>query len=144
MKKIMLVLCVCLMFLGSTGCEKVGFKEGTYSGSAIDNYGGEENTATAKIVINNEGKIESVYLDTTYKGTTKKTLGYDYKMKEYYPAAVGEWFEQVEKLEAAIVENQGTKFLSLDSEGKTDAVSGCTIEITALIKSVDNALEQAK
>lgn len=144
MKKIMLCLCVSMMLFVFVGCEKVGFKEGTYNGTAIDTYGGEENTATAKVVINSEGKIESVYLDTTYKGSTKKTLGYDYNMKKYYPSAVGEWFEQVEKLEAAIVENQGTQFLTLDENGKTDAVSGCTIQISALIKAVDNALEQAK
>lgn len=144
MKKLILCLCVCAMLFVFAGCEKVGFKEGTYNGTAIDNYGGEENTATAKVVINGEGKIESVYLDTTYEGSTKKTLGNDYNMKTYYPAAAGEWFEQVEKLEAAIVENQGTEFLNLDDNGKTDAVSGCTIQISALIKAVDNALEQAK
>ena len=127
-----------------TGCEKVGFKEGTYNGTAIDTYGGEENTATAKVVINSEGKIESVYLDTTYNGSTKKTLGNDYNMKKYNSNAAGEWFEQVEALEEAIVENQGIEFLNLDENGKTDAVSGCTIQITALVKAVDNALEQAK
>jgi len=142
MKKMMFVLCAC-MFIFS-GCEKVGFKEGTYNGSAIDTYGGVENIATAKVVVNSAGKIESVYLDTTYEGTTKKTLGYDYGMQEYYPTAVGEWFEQVEALENAIVENQGTEFLALDKDGKTDAVSGCTIQITALVEAVDNALEQAK
>ena len=144
MKKLMLCLCACLMLFIFLGCEKVGFKEGTYNGSAIDSYGGEDNTATAKVVINSEGKIESVYLDTTYGDSTKKTLGYDYNMQTYYPAAVGEWFEQVEKLEAAIVEHQGTEFLALDKDGKTDAVSGCTIQITALVQAVDNALEQAK
>ena len=142
MKKIIFGLCACMILF--TGCEKVSFNEGTYNGSAIDTYGGVENTATAKVVINSEGKIESVYLDTTYEGTTKKTLGHDYNMQKYYPDAVGEWFEQVEALEKAIVENQGTEFLTLDKDGKTDAVSGCTIQITALVKAVNNALEQAK
>lgn len=144
MKKIILSLCVVVMMLVFTGCEKVGYKGGTYTGTAIDNYGGEENTATAKVVINSEGKIESVYLDTTYNGSTKKALGYDYNMKKFNPNAAGEWFEQVEKLEQAVVENQGTSFLNLDSEGKTDAVSGCTIQISALVKAIDDALEQAK
>ena len=144
MKKLMLGLCACVMLFVFTGCEKVGFKEGTYNGSATDTYGGVENTATAKVVINSEGKIESVYLDTTYEGTTKKTLGYDYNMKKYYPSAAGEWFEQVEALEKSIVENQGTNFLALVEYGITDAVSGCTIQITALVKAVDNALDQAK
>lgn len=144
MKK--LLISVCLLFLGFSlcGCEKVGYKEGTYSGSALDNYNNEENTATAEVVINNEGKIESVYIDTTYQGSTKKTLGYDYNMQKYYPSAQGEWFEQVERLEKAIVENQGTEFLKLNANGKTDAVSGCTIEISAMVKAVDEALSKAK
>lgn len=144
MKKLLVCLCAVVLMFTVAGCEKAGFKEGTYNGTAIDSFGGEENTASAKVVINSKGKIESVYLDTTYKGSTKKTLGNDYNMKTYNPSASGEWFEQVEKLEKAIVENQGTQFLNLDSEGKTDAVSGCTIQINALVKAVDNALEQAK
>lgn len=144
MKKLLVCLCACIMMFVFAGCEKVGFKEGTYNGSAIDTYGGEENTATAKIVVNSEGRIETVYLDTTYKGSTKKALGNDYNMKKYNPSAAGEWFEQVEKLEAAIVENQGTSFLILDKDGKTDAVSGCTIQINALVKAVDDALAKAK
>lgn len=144
MKKLLIGLCALVCVVTVCGCEKVGYKEGTYNGSAIDNYGGEENTATAKVVVNSEGKIESVYLDTTYGETTKKELGNDYNMKTYNPAAAGEWFEQVEKLEAAIVENGGTDFITLDEDGKTDAVSGCTIVINALVEAVDNALEQAK
>lgn len=144
MKKVLICLSLIGCLFGFCGCEKVGYKEGTYSGSAIDNYNNEENVATAEVVVNSEGKIESVYIDTTYQGTTKKTLGYDYNMQKYYPSAQGEWFEQVEKLEKAIVENQGTEFLNLNENGKTDAVSGCTIEISAMVKAVEEALNQAK
>ena len=151
MKKTFIGLCALSMCVACfAGCEtKTGYKEGTYEGSATDVYGGQENTATARVVVNADGKIESVYLDTTYTTgdnvvTTKKALGNDYNMKTYNPSAAGEWFEQVEALEAAIVESQGTSFLNLDAEGKTDAVSGCTIVIDALVEAVDNALEQAK
>lgn len=144
MKKVLISLCLLMSVIGLCGCEKVGYKKGQYSGSAIDNYNNEENTATADVVINSEGKIESVYIDTTYQGSTKKTLGYDYNMQKYYPNAQGEWFEQVERLEKAIVENQGTEFLKLNENGKTDAVSGCTIEISAIVKAVDEALSKAK
>ena len=135
-----------------TGCEKVednnetkgAYKEGTYEGSYVDTYGGEENLATAKLVVNSDGKIESIYLDTEYQGSTKKTLGDDYNMKTYQPDAVGEWYEQVEALEEAIVEHQGTDFITLDEENKTDAVSGCTIVIDALLGAANDAIEQAK
>ena len=144
MKKVLISVCLLACMIGVCGCEKVGYKEGKYSGSALDTYNNEENTATADIVINKEGKIESVYIDTTYQGSTKKTLGYDYNMQKYYPSAQGEWFEQVERLEKAIVENQGTEFLKLNEDGKTDAVSGCTIKIDAIVKAVDDALSKAK
>ena len=65
-------------------------------------------------------------------------------MKTYQPDAVGEWYEQVEALEKAIVEHQGTDFITLDEENKTDAVSGCTIVIDALLGAANEAIEQAK
>ena len=64
-------------------------------------------------------------------------------MKKYTPNAAGEWYEQVEKLEKAIVENQGLDFLNLNADGKTDAVSGCTIKIDALYNAAKEALEKA-
>ena len=135
-----------------TGCEKVednnetkgAYKEGTYEGSYVDTYGGEENLATAKLVVNSDGKIESIYLDTEYQGSTKKTLGDDYNMKTYQPDAVGEWYEQVEALEQNVVENQGLDRIELNDDGYTDTVSGCTIKIDALYEALEDALNQAK
>ena len=144
MKKLFIsLLAVSCIFI--TGCGNKTLKEGTYKGTAIDNYGGEENTASAEVKIDAEGKITSVYLDTTYKGSTKKTLKDDYGMKGHpYGSKIGEWYEQVEKLEAAIVEHQGTDFLALGEDGKTDAVSGCTISISALVEATNKAIAQAK
>lgn len=148
MKKLLIML-LCITCLFVTGCGNTTLKEGTYEGTANDTYGGQNNTASAKIVINAEGKIESIYLDTTYtvdgKQTTKKTLGEEYGMYNHpYGSTVGEWDEQVEKLEAAIVKHQGTDFLALGEDGKTDAVSGCTISISALVEAVNNALAKAE
>ena len=145
MKKLGILFIAMVAIFVITGCEKVKtYKEGTYSGSVIDTYNNENNTATAKIVINSKGKIESVELDTTYQGSTKKTLGDNYNMKKFNSSAAGEWYEQVAKLEAAIVKNNGIDFLKLNDDGKTDAVSGCTIKIDALIKAVEEALSKAE
>lgn len=150
MKKILclLLVSVCLF----TGCEKVDtYKEGVYEGTAIDTYGGEENTATAKVTVDANGTIIDVYLDTTYihngEKTTKKTLKNEYGMKignAPYGQSEYEWFEQVEALEKAVVEKQEIDFLNLDEDGKTDAVSKCTIRIDALYKALENALNKAK
>ena len=146
MKKVLFGLIALVLIVPVAGCEKVSgnYKEGTYTGSVIDTYNNENNEATAKVVVDKNGMIESVYLDTTYQGSTKKTLKDNYNMKKFNSSAAGEWYEQVEKLEKAVVEKQGTDFLNLDSEGKTDAVSGCTIKIDALVKALNQALEQAK
>lgn len=152
MKKHFVALLVLLMAFCFTGCEKAeetgDYKEGTYFASVVDDYGGTNNTATAVIVVNKSGVIESVFLDTTYtKGetvTTKKALGNDYAMKTYNASAAGEWFEQVNALEKAIVEKQGLDGITLNDEGKTDAVSGCTIKVDALIAAVQKALNEAK
>ena len=157
MKKIIVIIGLIIL----TGCsvEKINtvgnYKEGTYTGTAIDNYGGSSNTATAVVNVNSSGVITSVYLDTTYTKdgivTTKKALGYDYNMKGV-SASIGkieggaEWFEQVVTLEKKIVEEQGTSWLKWsDSEStKTDSVAGVTIKIDALYEALTNALEQAK
>ena len=108
----------------------------------------QNKTATAKVTIDKDGKITSVFLDTTYTkdgvATTKKTLKEEYGMLSPYGSSVGEWYEQVEKLEQAVVEHQGIDFLKLDDEGKTDAVSGCTIKIDAMYEALSKALDSAK
>lgn len=150
MKKIIFIAILCILF---TGCNVVttNYKEGVYEGSAVDNYGGQTNTATAKVTIDENGKITNVYLDTTYTkdgvATTKKTLKDEYGMKKgnsSYGSADYEWYEQVEALEQAVLEKQGIDFLNLDEDGYTDAVSKCTIKIDALYKALEKALNKAK
>lgn len=147
MKKYLSLVLAFVVLFTMAGCEKVGsivYKEGTYTADVVDPYNNEGNIASAIVVINSDGKIESVYLDTTYQGSTKKTLKEDYNMKKFMPSAAGEWYEQVEKLEAAIVENNGVDFITLKDDSTTDAVSGCTIKVDALVDATRQALEKAK
>ena len=109
MKKIIFALLVAMVLFTSCGNK---LKAGTYE----EQIAGVESTVTVKVTVDNDGKITSVFFDETNKDSTKKALGYNYGMKAYAGAAY-EWFEQVEALEKAIVENQGTDFITLDENG---------------------------
>ena len=140
-KKIILIGVIGLALL--SGCSK-GYKEGIYTGTAIDSYGGQNNTATAIVTVDKNGKITDVDLDTTYTKdgveTTKKKLGDSYGMYGgEYGSQVGEWYQQVEVLEKNVVDNQGLDKIKMNDEGYTDAVSGCTIKIDALYEALENA-----
>ena len=144
--KIILIGVIGLALL--SGCSK-GYKEGIYTGTAIDSYGGQNNNATAIVTVDKNGKITDVDLDTTYTKdgveTTKKKLGDSYGMYGgEYGSQVGEWYQQVEALEKNVVDNQGLDKIKMNDEGYTDAVSGCTIKIDALYEALENALKQAK
>ena len=147
MKKFLIVTLITVLL---TGCGSDKLKEGTFEGSVTDTFNAED-VATARITIDSDGQITDVFLDTTYTKdgveTTKKTLGNEYGMKagnSEYGTAEYEWYEQVEALEQAVIDNQGIEFLNLDEDGYTDAVSTCTIKVDALYKALEQALNKAK
>lgn len=144
------LLAVLLCFFVLTGCEKVetgNYKEGTYFGSYVDDYGGSKSVASAVVYVDSNGMIKSVFLDTVYKTdevlTTKKTLGDDYGMKKASETGK-EWYEQVNLIESKVVENQSLTFITLDEEGKTDSVAGVTMKVSALYQALNDAISQAK
>ena len=61
-----------------------------------------------------------------------------------YGSKIGEWYTQVEALEKNVVDNQGLDKITLNDDGYTDTVSGCTIKIDALYAALEKALKQAK
>jgi len=151
LKKFLVVTVAFVFVLAVSGCEKVeegNYKEGTYFASVVDDYNGAKNTATAVMYVNEDGVIKSLTLDTTYTsgdvGSTKKALGAGYNMKTYNTAAAGEWYEQVEKLENAVVEAQGIDEITVGEDGTTDSVTGCTIKVSALMTVTEDVLTQAK
>lgn len=150
-KKLFVVAIAFVCVLAVSGCEKVekgNYKEGTYFASTVDEYNGAKDTATAVMYVNENGVIKSLTLDTTYQSgdviSTKKALGDGYGMKKYNASASGEWYEEVEKLENAVIKAQGVDKITVDNDGYTDSVSGCTVKVSALIKVTQDVLAQAK
>lgn len=152
MKKVLLGLAL-ISVLFISGCTKVeegSYKEGTYFGASeiFESYG-KKYVSTATIYVNENGKIASVFIDSTYikdeVNTTKKVLGDDYAMKG--SSAIGkEWYEQINALETKIVESQGLDWVKWSDadETKTDSVAGVTISIDSYYEAVKNALKSAK
>lgn len=151
MKKLISIITILFLINIVTGCEVVTgeYKEGTYFGYSYDSE--YDAYATAVVYVDETGSIKSVFIDTTYINkeksattvSTKRIEKDDYKMKVYYQQAVGEWYEQVEKIEKYVIENQKLD-VELNSEGKTDAISGATINISPIKEAVNDALKQAK
>ena len=156
LKKFLMVSIACVFVLAISGCEKVeegNYKEGTYFGSVEAASYGKTYVTTAVVYVNENGVIKSVFIDNTYfkdeKYTTKKVLGDAYGMKQTSAAngvieGGAEWYEQVEALEKAVVNNQGIDFIKLNEDKTTDSVTGCTISIDGLYRALEKALEKAK
>ena len=110
----------------------------------IDNHGATE---IVKVDVTLEdGKVTEITIDETYQGqtTTKRTLGADYDMKKASPIGK-EWHEQADYLQTFIVEN-GVEAVVLNESGYPtgDLTAGCTINLTNIIATVNDAIAAAK
>lgn len=137
-----------LIAFGAAALLLAGCSNGT-SGSDENNAAGTTNSATVETdgsettatITKEDGKITGVDIDVVdAEGNSKKDLGDDYNMKEASPIGK-EWYEQVQFLEKYIMEN-GVDAVKLDDKGyaeNEDVKSGCTINLTDIMKAVDEA-----
>lgn len=92
-----------------------------------------------------DGKIESISLDETKEGKSKKELGEEYNMKSM--SSLGkEWDEQVAFLEQYIVK-KGIDAVELTSDGyakNDDVLAGCTINIGNMVQVAKDAKANAE
>ncbi|RAP27432.1 FMN-binding protein [Brevibacillus laterosporus] len=90
-----------------------------------------------------DGKITNVNWTGISKdaGPDKKALSKDgkYGMKEQAKAQA-EWHEQAEKVEKFLIEKQDPAAITVDNDGKTDAVSGVSIKVNDFAALVTEAL----
>lgn len=138
MKKLLVLFASVLMLAGCGNSEPT--KTGTAKTAADD----KGDYATAEITLKGD-KVESITLDQTKEGKSKKELGADYGMKGTSPIGK-EWDEQVKFLEEYIVKN-GLDKVELDEKGypkNDDVLAGCTINISTLMEAANSAKENAK
>lgn len=139
MKKISMLLVSMALVLGITACSAM--KDGTYTSKAadFDEHGYMEQVS---VTIEN-GKITDVMVDSiTADGQKKSDASKEGTYDMSVAGAQWPWHEQVEKLEAYLVANQGSKIESFEA-GKTDAISGCTIAVQTDIELFNEAVAQA-
>ena len=110
----------------------------------IENHGSEE---IVKVDVTLEdGKVTEITIDETYNGqtTTKRTLGADYGMTKASPIGK-EWHEQADYLQTFIVEN-GIDAVTLNESGYPtgDLTAGCTINLTNIVATINDAIAAAK
>ena len=120
--------------------EGVTLQDGTYEAKA---EGPDENGFTGQMSMTvKDGKITEVNWDCVdADGNLKSVLSEngEYVMTEDGPT----WAEQSEALAKAVIENQSLNFLTMDEQGKTDAVSGVSINVSEFVDLVGQCLVQA-
>lgn len=73
-------------------------------------------------------------------GVDKVTYSKEGKYGMKAGGASSEWHEQAEKAEQYLIEIQDPKAVTLDEEGKTDAISGVSVHVNELFGLADQAL----
>ena len=124
----------------SAQAEDLELQDGTYEAKAEapDNNGYTDQMT----MIVSDGKItEAVWDAVDGDGNKKSELSENgqYVMTEDGPT----WAEQSKALGEALVENQSLAFLTMDNQGKTDAVSGVSISVGGFAKLAQQCIDQA-
>lgn len=118
------------------------YKDGTYKVSA-PNYDDSGYKATVEVTVK-DGKVFAVDCNADAKdGSTKKAYSEsgNYGMKK--GGAQYEWHEEIAFFEKHVVEN-GIASVGVNKDGKTDAITGCTIAVADYVDLINEALDKAK
>ena len=113
--------------------------DGTYTSESPQPYNGYTGIVTMKVA---KGNIVSLVYDAANElGELKSHLSSvgEYVMVEGNPT----WQEQAQLLAEYVIENQSLNALVMNDEGKTDAVTGVSINIAEFVNLTQNCLEQA-
>lgn len=148
MKKIIFILSFVLLTVGALG---EGYKPGIYRESNTTIGSKYAATDYITIIINDEGKIQNVLIDSLLpidekdisKGyTSKQLVGDNYGMKK--ASKIGKnWDEQAEIISKNIVDNQGITF-TVKEDRKTDGIVGATIKVQGYVELINKILDRAK
>lgn len=120
----------------------VEYKDGEYK-AAANGFDDNGYKSTVTVVIK-DGNIQSVFCDADKKGGgTKKADSENglYDMKK--GGSQYAWHEEVAFFEQYVREN-GVGNLPIYENGKTDAITGCTIAVSEYVGLINEALKKAE
>ncbi len=152
LKGLMCFVLIGIMALCFTACgeKKYGevdqakgkYKDGEYKATAGD-YDDQGYKSTVEVVVK-DGKVYSVDCDADHKEDgTKKAHSESGKYNMKAGGAKADWHEEIAFFERHVVE-KGVEDIKLDTYGKTDTITGCTISVSEYVKLINEALEKAK
>ncbi|MHA0857093.1 FMN-binding protein [Paenibacillus sp. CMAA1364] len=126
----------------AAGEEQGQYKDGSYY--AEGTYDQESGWKPYVVLTVKDGKIDTANWNfvSSKGGPDKKAVDKagNYGMKEFGKASA-EWYEQAEKAEAFLIEKQDPAAITLDNDGKSDAISGVTIHVNDLATLAKEALD---
>lgn len=118
------------------------YKDGAYHAESAEfsAQSGWKDTVDVTVV---HGQIVSVYWSGVHKdgGDDKKTVSMNGQYGMLKGGAVAEWHEQAAAAEAFIIETQDPTAVVVNTDGKTDAISGVTMAVGEFLQLVQEALK---
>ena len=125
-----------------TASASASYKDGEYK-AAAPTYDDSGYKATVKVVVK-DGAVYSVNCDAESKEEgTKKALSESGQYGMKAGGAQHEWHEEIALFENHVVSN-GIDSVSVNGEGRTDVITGCTIKVAGYVDLINEALDKAK
>lgn len=126
---------------GNAGTEAGQYQDGTYYAAAdVDAETGWQYFALLTVEGGKITKADWDAFNVNTAGDTKKKLSEDGKYGMKAGGASSEWHEQAAKAEEFLIEKQDPAAITLDAEGKTDAISGVSVHVSDFVKAAEAAL----
>lgn len=126
---------------GNAGTEAGQYADGTYYGTAaVDEETGWQYFALLTVEGGKITKADWDAFNVKNAGDTKKKLSEDGKYGMKAGGASSEWHEQAAKAEEFLIEKQDPAAITLNDEGKTDAISGVSVHVSDFVKAAEAAL----
>lgn len=144
-KRTVVVLLILAMVCLLPGCWQQGYKDGTYTAQAAE-FSGSGWKELVELTVE-DGKIAKINWDALYVDDSIPIRKKQYSKSGLYGMLVSgaseEWYDQAVAAEQYVLRH-GIDALNVDSEGRTDAVTGCTVHVNAFDSLLRDCLEQAK